>query len=505
MKPNKIIPCEIPWEGCECRYDISDSSFCNENNIFCEGNTRVCTLNYTKTTELPGGICPAPNNINRNSDDPQCICRVERSFESWKLANCGVDGTGTKIRPITIKKIGGYKACKVIPEPNEQLLENTTGILNVGGYFQFNPEVDVVGGTFQTVQIENYVNNICPVNCLGDWSNWSACASTATCDGINSYRTGTRIRTYRVIRPASNEGTSCSIPNNTQQTDSTCQKTDCLVNCVGAWDNWSACAATCDGINTTAPRTGTRTRTYRVTRPVSNGGRTCPIADNTTETNSTCQKTDCPIDCSGDWDEWSDCVATSNCDGSNPYIINKKKRRYIVKTPASNGGASCSIENNTIETDPTNCSITPCVYERWVANNPINKVLGGNENGVNTYICRGNYAGGTHLGKIYENGSGCLIGSGGNVTSLSSFAYYDSNKKFTWSSDIADSTYRVLGAIDNYNNEKTNMYICRVNNDNNTILGKWEQSSIYTSPNICKYPFDNVQKESQTFEYLKYA
>jgi hypothetical protein len=295
MKPNRIVPCEIPWEGCECRYDISDSRFCNENNIFCEDDTSVCTRNYTKIDELPGGICPSPNNIIRNPGDQLCTCRVERSFGPWKLESCDIGniGTGTRTRTITIKKIGGYKGCKIIPESNEQLLENTTGILNVGGYFQFKLEVDFPGGTFETVQIENNVKDICSVNCVGDWSAWSACA--VTCDGINSSRTGTRTRTYIITTPASNGGAICPTADNTTETDNTCSKTDCPVNCVGDWGTWTACVATCDGNYATAPRLGTRTRTYRVTRPVSNGGAICLIADNTTETDSTCRKIDCYV------------------------------------------------------------------------------------------------------------------------------------------------------------------------------------------------------------------
>jgi hypothetical protein len=129
---------------------ILDSQFCNETNTFCEGDSSECTLPFTKTNELPGGICPAPNNIIRNPQEPLCTCRVER-----RLGSCDI---GTRTRTITITKTGGYKKCKVIPVPNERLLENTTGILNVGGYFRFKPEVDVPGGTFQTVQIDNNCN-----------------------------------------------------------------------------------------------------------------------------------------------------------------------------------------------------------------------------------------------------------------------------------------------------------------------------------------------------------
>ena len=267
MKPNRIVPCEMYWKGCQCSYDISDSKFCNENNIFCEGDTGVCTSNYIKTNELPGGICPEPNNIIRNPDDPLCTCRVERSYGPWTLGRCDVDGTGTRTRTITITKIGGNKKCKIRPEPNEQLLENTAGVLNVGGYFQFNPDVDVPGGTFQTVQIENNVNNICPVDCSGNWGDWSDCA--VTCDGINASRTGTRTRTYKITTFPRLNGNPCPKANNEIETinDSICTKTDCPIDCSGNWGDWSVCSAI----------TGQRTRTVNRTINPLNGGRICPV------------------------------------------------------------------------------------------------------------------------------------------------------------------------------------------------------------------------------------
>jgi hypothetical protein len=189
----------------------------------------------------------------------------------------------------------------------------------------------------------------CPVNCIGDWNEWSACA--ATCDGINAISTGTRTRTYAVTTPASNGG-SCPTP----QTDPTCTKTDCPVNCIGDWNEWSACVATCDGINVTSFGTGTRTRTYAVTTPASNGG-SCPIPP-PPQTDYTCTKTDCPVNCIGDWNDWSACDAT--CDGINAISSRPGTRTitYAVTTPASNGG-SCpepQTDSTCIKTDcPVNC------------------------------------------------------------------------------------------------------------------------------------------------------
>jgi len=182
----------------------------------------------------------------------------------------------------------------------------------------------------------------CPVDCVGDWNSWNACA--ATCDGINTTapRAGTRTRTYIVRTVAINRGRTCPIADNTTETDSTCSKTDCSVNCVGDWGEWNACSATCNGINAISRiGTGTRSRTYRVRTTEINGGAVCPIANNTPQTDSTCSKTDCPVHCVGDWDTWTACAAT--CDGINARTrigtgTRTRTRTYRIRTTEINGG-----------------------------------------------------------------------------------------------------------------------------------------------------------------------
>jgi hypothetical protein len=263
---------------------------------------------------------------------------------------------------------GGGKGAVLSPEGTSRA---TSGAANTGSGGGSADEYRISGGS--GIVIIRYKEDSL-IDCVGDWGEWNACDYVGTCDGINASIIGTRSRTYRVTRPVSNGGRTCPIANNTLQTDSTCQKTDCPVDCVGDWGTWSACdyVATCDGINATAPRTGTRTRTYKVTRPVSNGGRTCPIADNTTETDNTCSKTDCPVDCVGNWGEWNACAAT--CDGINATAprTGTRTRTYRVTRPVSNRGRTCPIADNTTETDIT-CSKTDCPvdcsgnWDRWTA------------------------------------------------------------------------------------------------------------------------------------------
>jgi hypothetical protein len=134
-------------------------------------------------------------------------------------------------------------------------------------------------------ETETCTKTDCPVNCIGIWNQWSAC--DGTCNGINALVTGKRERTYTVITPASNNG-NCPISLETE----TCTKTDCPVNCIVKWNDWTACDGTCDGINAISSIPGTRSRTFTVTTPNSNGGERCPISP---EIDSKCFKTACLV------------------------------------------------------------------------------------------------------------------------------------------------------------------------------------------------------------------
>ena len=70
------------------------------------------------------------------------------------------------------------------------MLENTTGVLNDRGYFQFKPEVDVSGGTFQTVvQIENnFINtDINDKSCVCEGTGWGKWHDITLCPDRNDY------------------------------------------------------------------------------------------------------------------------------------------------------------------------------------------------------------------------------------------------------------------------------------------------------------------------------
>ncbi|NDG03552.1 MAG: hypothetical protein EB119_10285, partial [Synechococcaceae bacterium WBB_34_004] len=54
----------INYPTCTCSYDISSNTNCNYNNTICDGGVSKCTLDYTKTPQITGGVCPDPKNIH---------------------------------------------------------------------------------------------------------------------------------------------------------------------------------------------------------------------------------------------------------------------------------------------------------------------------------------------------------------------------------------------------------------------------------------------------------
>lgn len=70
------------------------------------------------------------------------------------------------------------------------------------------------GCNVNTRTIEDCTPITHPVDCVGSWSNWSACSVTA-CG-----QTGTQTRTYTITTPASNGGTTCPYANGATQSQS---------------------------------------------------------------------------------------------------------------------------------------------------------------------------------------------------------------------------------------------------------------------------------------------
>ena len=157
--------------ACTCSYQIL-SNDCNVNNTICEEKyypnindspqfpfQSICSRSYTKTANLPGGICPPPPTNIYNiipSDRTNCECTFKITFSNWtdytdkKCNNRTFSATRTRVKKVT--KTGGFRGCVFSEEQNKDF---PAEFKRHDGYFQFRPSDDF----FDIVQVENLISN----------------------------------------------------------------------------------------------------------------------------------------------------------------------------------------------------------------------------------------------------------------------------------------------------------------------------------------------------------
>jgi hypothetical protein len=114
---------------------------------------------------------------------------------------------------------------------------------------------------------------LCPIDCAGYWSDWTACS--ASCGN------GTQNRTYIVTQYPANGGKPCDVPAG-QVESKTCKLKECPVNCIGQWGSWGPCNYICD-TGFCGYTSGYQYRTYSVLQAAAHGGTECPYANNATD------------------------------------------------------------------------------------------------------------------------------------------------------------------------------------------------------------------------------
>jgi hypothetical protein len=312
-RTQKINCSIINYPYCSCSYDISSNENCNDNNTICEGGVSKCTLDYTKTPEITGGICPAPNNIYKEIGDQRCFCTVERTFDNWKYDNeiCNSKTySANRSRIIKVTKTGGLKGCTFLKQQNE---DSENRFKNPNGNFQFSAENDNIDASFNITQTQNinWPNN---EQCICEGTTW---VDTTTCPSRTDYNI-LESDFYKVQKRTTAKtisGITCDSQN-----------VLCPRDCSGNWNDWSICN-----------NQGKRTRTFRILFDKFNNGTDCPSE----------QTEDCPFDCVGEFDNWSECNV-KHCDiPNNSNGIGTKTREFKKLYDPENFGKICPTTETT--------------------------------------------------------------------------------------------------------------------------------------------------------------
>jgi len=303
----------INYPACVCSYDISSNNTCNDNNTICEGGISKCTLNYIKTPEITGGICPDPNNIYNIQGDQRCNCTVERTFGNWNYIDERCNSTtysGIRTRIVTVRKTGGLKGCTFIKRQNE---DSEDKFKHPNGNFQFSPDNDNINATFNITETENinWPNND---KCICEGTTW---VDTTVCPSRTNYNI-----LYDNFYKVQKKTTTKTIPGMTCES----RQVLCPRDCSGNWNDWTVCN-----------NQGKKTRTFRTLFPLYNNGEICPSEETV----------NCPFNCVGSFDDWSECNI-EKCDKSNNINgIGTKTRKYNIKEYPKNLGDICPSNETT--------------------------------------------------------------------------------------------------------------------------------------------------------------
>lgn len=276
----------IPADGAcspeNCVYsDWTEWSACP---VTCGGGTQTATRSVTKLARY-GGTCTEPE-----SDTQDCgtaCCPEDCVISDWGAwddcsASCG-GGTQTRHRSVVTPLVCGGVDC-----PSE--LDDT----------------------------RDCNTQCCPVDCVwGSFEPWTTCS--VSCGG------GVTSQTRFVSVPLECGGAPCL--GNSIEYD-TCNTAPCPIDCIGDYGTPSECSCT----------TNQTTSVYIITTVAEYNGMDCeyPAGD---LKYVDCTPVGCPVDCVGDWTEWTTC----DCDTSTT------NRTFVVSVPAQNNGVACEAPNSAVQ------------------------------------------------------------------------------------------------------------------------------------------------------------
>jgi hypothetical protein len=328
----------------------------------CGGGKQRWYRNIYRPSSFGGKAC---SHMEKFLDCNSHACPVNCIVGSYSdFSGCTkVCGTGTKIRrrPVVVKPAYGGKAC---PKRQLEVVCNThscndadcqlTGFgswtrcshsCGKGGLRYRHREIKQHGTDYGTSCDALLANHAlteeqpcflgdCPRKCkVSEWSAWGACSKS--CGG------GKEKRTRKILTHGAG-GYVC--PNLVDQVD--CNAQDCPVDCeITSWKPWTKCSTKCGG--------GMRSRTRKIRRQPSNGGRACEALTMT----EVCNTEPCAVDCLlSAYGPMSECSAT--CGGGS------KSRTRTIRRANEFGGKPCKSLVEVIKCADTPCAVN-CEVGDW--------------------------------------------------------------------------------------------------------------------------------------------
>ena len=279
-------------KSCPVDCKVSEWSDWNACDVACGGGGKQTRSRTILRQGGNGGVaCPITSEVRECGQQPcPTDCKVSE-WSNWTECDktCG-EGTQKRNRKVVEDAKDGGKECPLLVETQPCNMNMCPTDCEVSEWSQWSACDKPCGEGKQQrtrtilvpasnggscpplIEVKSCNTQSCAADCeVSNWSDWSSCSKT--------WGGGRQMRKRTVNKPASYGGKDCPTLAETQD----CNIQDCPTDCeVGPWSEWGVCNKSCGG--------GTQTRTRNVTKPATNGGKTCPIL---TET-QTCNPQACP-------------------------------------------------------------------------------------------------------------------------------------------------------------------------------------------------------------------
>ena len=218
------ITTEAGEGGKACPYDDGEEEVQECGKVAC--TPKDCVGNWTAWSVEGVGANAIEKRTWDVTQEPKyggAACSVEESARiETKAASASapsVDCVGSWVNVGTCSKTCGpdgkqkrrYEVTTPASGPNGKSCTNSAGLLLKDG------DID---------ETECNTDIVCPVNCVGSFSNWSSCSE--------SCGPGKKRRKYSVTTPVAGTGTACAYDDGHEET-ADCEDKPCDVNCEGYW------------------------------------------------------------------------------------------------------------------------------------------------------------------------------------------------------------------------------------------------------------------------------